>query len=403
MAVKITGVNPRSPAGKLNIKAGWELLEINGHAIEDLLDYRFYATDKSLELSLSDETGAVFRKTLQKSEYDELGLEFATYLMSPQKSCRNKCVFCFIDQLPPNLREPLYFKDDPVNVSVHTTSPALRAAMMKNPNAGESLKWLSKLTDAGIKVNAQLVLCPGINDGAELEKSLRELSGLAPNLQSVSAVPVGLTKFRSDLPELRLFTPQEAAGVLAAVKRFADANLEKHGSRICFAADELYLLAGTPIPGYEEYEDFFQLENGVGLMALLRHEFALALEAETPRAVDRRVTIATGNLAAPEIKRLAALAEERFPGLAVNVVPVANKFFGETITVAGLVTARDLIDTLKRHGHGPEILFPAVMLRRERDIFLDGPTPEEVGLELGAKMAPVENDGFEFLAALLGE
>jgi putative radical SAM enzyme (TIGR03279 family) len=408
------------------------LLAINGNEINDILDYRFYSTTKRLELTFSDENGAAITKSLKKAEYAEPGLEFETYLMAPQQSCKNKCVFCFIDQLPPKMRETLYFKDDdsrmgflfgnyitltnlkdtdldriikmrtsPVNISVHTMNPGLRVKMMKNPRAGEVLSWIKRLTDAGIKVNAQLVLCPGLNDGAELTRSLSELTALAPNLQSVAVVPVGLTKHRAKLPELRLFTSGEAAGVVAEVDAFASRNLREHGARICFAADEFYLNAGIPIPAYEEYEDFAQLENGVGLTALLRHEFTQALESEEPRPFNRRVTLATGVSAAPEMKRLAALAAQKFPGLSVDVIAVKNEFFGENITVAGLVTAEDLIKTLKREGYTQEVLFPAVMLRRERDIFLDGPTPEDVSRELGAKLIPVENDGFELLNAML--
>jgi NifB/MoaA-like Fe-S oxidoreductase len=246
------------------------------------------------------------------------------------------------------------------------------------------------------------VLCPGLNDGAELTRSLVELTALAPNLQSVAVVPVGLTRHRARLTELRLFTSAEAAAVIAEVKAFAAKNQKLHGTRICFAADEFYLNAGIPVPEYGEYEDFAQLENGVGLTALLRHEFGLALEGEEPRRVGRHVTIATGTSAAPEMRRLAGLAAARFPGLEVDVVAVKNEFLGESITVAGLVTAGDLIKTLKREGHAPEVLFPAVMLRRERDIFLDGLSPADIERELGARLVPVENDGFELLDAMLG-
>jgi putative radical SAM enzyme (TIGR03279 family) len=434
LAVKIAGTAPRSPAERLGIKAGWLLLEINGNEINDILDYRFYSTARSLKLAFEDESGARVAKSMKKAEYAEPGLEFETYLMAPQQSCRNKCVFCFIDQLPPGLRETLYFKDDdsrmgflfgnyvtltnlketdidriikmrtsPVNISVHTMNPELRVKMMKNPRAGEVLGWIKRLVDSGIKVNAQLVLCPGINDGAELARSLKELSALAPGLQSVAVVPVGLTKHRANLPELRLFTSAEAAAVIAETTAFASQNLREHGSRICFAADEFYLNADIPMPAYGEYEDFAQLENGVGLTALLRHEFLQALKDEEPRPLFRRVTLATGVSAAPEMRRLCALAEERFPGLSVDVIAVKNEFLGETITVAGLVTAGDLIKTLKREGYAQEVLFPAVMLRRERDIFLDGPAPEDVERELGAKLVPVENDGFELLDAILGK
>jgi putative radical SAM enzyme (TIGR03279 family) len=289
----------------------------------------------------------------------------------------------------------------PVNISVHTMNPVLRVKMMKNPRAGAVLGRIARMVSAGIKVNAQLVLCPGLNDGAELELSLSELLALAPGLQSVAVVPVGLTRHREGLADLRLFTPDEAASVVGTVERFASAAKKAHGTAICHAADEFYLKAGLPMPEYKYYGDFDQLENGVGLTALLRHEFTQALKLEPGREISRRVTVATGTAAAPEIRRLCNMAEQKFPGLKVTVRAVENRLFGDTITVAGLVTARDLIDCLKREGCEAELLFPAVMLRRERDIFLDDLTPADVERELDVKATPVEIDGYALLDALI--
>jgi putative radical SAM enzyme (TIGR03279 family) len=432
MSVTIARVESGSPAARGNIKAGHRLERINGHAITDVLDYRFYMTDTSLLLDLLDPAGNAYSVSLRKREYTELGLVFDTYLMDSEKSCKNHCLFCFIDQMPPGLRESLYFKDDdallgllfgnyvtltnltdadidrlitmrisPINVSVHTTNPALRVQMMKNPRAGEVLAYLPRLCNAGIQVNAQLVLCPGLNDGAELERSLRDLARLGSHLQSVSVVPVGLTKHRAGLPPLRLFDEKEAAAVLDIVHRHGDERLAETGSRTFFAADEFYLKARHPLPDDSFYEDYYQLENGVGMTTLLAHEFAQALETTPPAPTRRRVTLATGTAAAPLLSDLAAKAMERFPGLTVEVVAIVNHFFGESITVAGLVTGGDLIAQLRGRDLGEELLIPATMLRRDGDVFLDDVTLEAVAEALGVPVTPVGGDGFVLLAALL--
>lgn len=434
MSVQISGVQSGSIAAKHGIMPNETLLAINGHPINDVLDYRFYMTDAHLALSMQGKDGAAREIRIKKREYDDLGLEFETYLMDKQHFCKNKCVFCFIDQMPKGMRESLYFKDDdsrmgflfgnyitltnlrdedvdriiamktsPVNISVHTMNPDLRVKMMKNPRAGEVLGYIKRLTGAGIKVNAQLVLCPDVNDGAELTRSLRELCALAPNLQSVAAVPVGLTKHRDKLEPLRLFNAESAARVIETIDAFAAENQKTHGARICHAADEFYYLAGTDFPPYEDYGDFAQLENGVGLIALLERDFSDALTDEEARTVNRRITMATGVLAAPFIARLAGRAMQAFEGLTIAVTAIENKLFGKTITVAGLVTATDLIEQLQGRDLGGELLIPAVMLRRERDLFLDGKNVTDVEHALGCKLRCVENDGYELLAAMLGE
>jgi putative radical SAM enzyme (TIGR03279 family) len=432
MSVTIAGVEPGSPAARSGIVAGHRLERINGHAIADVLDYRFYMTEKSLRLDLCDPAGNAYSIPLRKGEYTDLGLVFDTYLMDSEKSCRNQCCFCFIDQMPPGLRESLYFKDDdtrlgflfgnydtltnladadidrlitmrisPINVSVHTTNPELRVRMMKNPRAGEVLTYLPRLCEAGIQVNAQLVLCPGLNDGAELERSLRDLARLGPHLQSVSVVPVGLTKHRAGLSPLRLFDEKEAAAVLDTVTRYGDRQLAGTGNRTFFAADEFYLKAKVPLPADSFYEEYYQLENGVGMTTLLAHEFAQALETMPPAPTRRRVTLATGTAAAPLMKDLAAKAMERFPGLAVEVVAIENRFFGESITVAGLVTGGDLIAQLRERDLGEEVLFPATMLRHDGDKFLDDVTVEAVAEALGVPVTPVEVEGVDLLETML--
>lgn len=433
MSVLIAGVEIGSPAEKNGIKRGHRLHAINSHPIRDVLDYRFYMTDTRLDLDLEDETGKRYKLSLNKGEYDDLGLEFDTYLMDCEKSCKNKCCFCFIDQLPPGLRESLYFKDDdsrlgflfgnyitltnledgdinrlihmrisPVNISVHTTNPELRVRMMKNPRAGEALRYLQPLCDAGIRVNTQLVLCPGLNDGPELERSLNDLCSLGPGLQSVSCVPFGMTRHRDGLVPLRLHTKEEAAAVVDTVERFAAKRMAATGSRAIYAADEFYLRAGRPLPNDEYYEEYYQLENGVGMVTLLEHEFRQAIALELPRQVNRHVTIATGTAAAPLLQSLAMRAMETFPGLAAEVASIENRFFGETITVAGLVTGGDLIEQLRGKDLGDELLFPATMLRRDGDLFLDDVFPVQVEEALGIPARSVDVDGFALLEALLG-
>ena len=308
MAVRITSVEPGSPARRARIHKGDTLISINGNAITDVLDYRFYMTDEHLEILLCDEERKVRTVVVDKDEYDDLGLEFETYLMDRQMGCKNKCIFCFVDQTPPGMRKSLYFKDDdtrmsflfgnyttltnlkeddirriikmhvsPINISVHTMNPQLRVEMMKNPFAGEALKFVKMLTEGGIKVNTQIVLCPGYNDGQELEYSVSELAKLGPNVQSIAVVPVGLTKHREGLAPMRTVSPKEAEQVIETLEKWGDYFVKEYGARTVYASDEFYILAGKPFPEYDFYEDFAQLENGVGMMTLMQHDFALAL------------------------------------------------------------------------------------------------------------------------------
>ncbi|MBC8570941.1 DUF512 domain-containing protein [Zongyangia hominis] len=434
MAVSITQVQPGSPADRCKIAPGETLVSINGHPIADVLDYRFYMTEERLLLEL-ERDGRRRRVRVRKDEYEDLGLEFATYLMDRQHSCKNKCIFCFVDQMPPGMRDSLYFKDDddrlsfffgnyitmtnlspqeieriikmrisPINISVHTTDPALRVKMMKNPRAADSLAYIERLCEAGIKVNTQLVLCPGINDGPFLEKSLRDLGGLYPGVQSIACVPVGITRFREGLYPLTTYTEAQARQVVATINAFGDDFERRYGSRICYPSDEFYLQANLPLPGPDYYGDFDQLENGVGLFASLESE--IDWEINNPdgrRGTGEECTIATGVGAAPFIRRMAEKVAGAFEGVKPQVFAIENRFFGPTITVAGLVTATDLIEQLRGRSLGKRLLLPAVMLRHEQDRFLDDATVEDVETALGVEIRLIENDGADFVSALLGE
>ena len=430
MAVTIRGVESGSPAARAKIRAGEELLAINGQEIVDVLDYRFYMMDKRLELTLR--SGAGERKvSVKKGEYEELGLTFDTYLMDRERSCRNQCIFCFIDQMPPGMRETLYFKDDdarlsflygnyitltnltehdiertirmkisPVNISVHTTNPELRCKMMHNRFAGESLSILRRLADGGIAMNAQLVLCPGINDGAELERSMRDLAEYLPALRTVSCVPVGLTKYRGGLYPLRPYTKEEAADVVAQVEAFGDEMKARHGTRVFYASDEFYLKAGLPLHDGDFYEDYGQLENGVGMLTLQREQFRDALPFFEPDGRKRNFSIATGVAAAPFLQKLVDEARETWHNLNGKVYPIVNDFFGHEITVAGLITGQDLIAQLRGKDLGDELLLPDVLLK---DVFLDDVTLSEVREALGVPITMVGSDGYELLRCMLGE
>ncbi|MBE6764786.1 MAG: DUF512 domain-containing protein [Ruminococcaceae bacterium] len=431
MSVVITGIERGSKAEKHGIKAGWTLISINGHEITDVLDYRFFETERKLEL-VCEADGKEHRISVKKGEYDSLGLEFETYLMDKQHSCKNKCCFCFIDQLPDGMRESLYFKDDderlsflfgnyitmtnlsereveriiqmhisPVNISVHTTNPELRVEMMKNPNAGKSLEYLKKFADGGIKINCQLVLCPEINDGAELERSITDLMALSPAVQSIAAVPVGLTKHREGLCPLRGFTAEEAGRVIDTCESFGIKAMREHSSTMIWAADEFYLKAGRPLPHAGYYEDFPQLENGVGLVSLLRDEFSQAMEDTDADDITRELSVATGTSASPILAAMLDEAGKKWHNSLWHLYTITNNFFGDSITVAGLVTGGDLINQLKGKPLGKRLLIPSVMLRHEGDLFLDSVSVNDVEEALGVEVVAVPNDGYVLLEELL--
>lgn len=439
LAVKIAAVTKNSHGEKHGILPGEYLVSISGNEIMDVLDYRFYQINRELELVIRNKKGETRKVPVKKTEYEEIGLEFETYLMDKQRSCKNKCIFCFIDQLPKGMRESLYFKDDdsrlsflfgnyitltnlteheinriikmhisPINISVHTTNPELRVKMMGNRFAGESLSILYRLAETGIQINCQIVACPGINDGEELVKTLSDLEKLGVNMTAV--VPVGLTAHREGLYELTPYNPKTAADTLDIVERFGDRCVEKYGRRIFYAADEFYIKAGRKIPEAEFYEDFPALENGVGLIALLKDELQYAVEEyietqpdykEKAAALKHRVTIACGESVRPFLDEMLDQVRAVFENIQINVEAVKNRFFGGGVNVSGLVVGRDLIDTLKNADIGGRLLIPSVMLRFDGDVFLDDTTLEEVEQELGVPVLPVNNSGQELLDAVI--
>ncbi len=434
MPVKISAVEEHSYAEKAGILAGESIVSINGNVIKDVLDYRFYMTDRNLAVELLDKDGNTRKVEIKKPQYADLGLDFETYLMDKEHCCKNKCIFCFIDQMPPNMRETLYFKDDdsrlgflfgnyitltnlddedidriikmhlsPINVSVHTTNPRLRVEMMKNPRAAESLEYLKRLADAGIALHIQLVLCPGINDGEELVRTFADLAELGPSVESVVCVPVGLTKYREKLPKLVPYDANGAKKVIETVDLFREKMRAERGIAVAYAADEFFIKAGLPLPEYEYYDDFTQLEDGVGLCTLLKHEFYEAFDYFPPSEYNRRVTVPTGKAAYSTIKELANAAESRYKGLKVDVLAMENNFFGELITVTGLLTGGDIAAQLKGRDNGDAVLICESTLRYEHDKFIDDTTPEYVEHELSVPVLMVPNDGYKLLCAMLGE
>ena len=434
--VKITSVEKSSRAAKKGLREGDVLIAINNREINDVLDYRFFLTDTNITLTLERE-GKRFDVSIKKQQYDDIGLDFETPLMDKKHSCENKCIFCFIDQLPKGMRKTLYFKDDdsrlsflhgnyitltnlhdkdidriiemhisPVNVSVHTTNPELRVKMMHNKRAGEVLSYLDKLAAANISLCGQIVLCKGINDGEELDRSMRDLSKLFPAMQSVSIVPSGLTKHREKLYPLEHFTREDALAVINQVDKFAEKFKAENGSRMFFCADEFYLKAGLPLPDEDYYEGYPQIENGVGMIRSLTDEFSAELDYIDEYLPDfkapRRVSIATGVAAYDTITKLARALELKVEGLKVNVYKIINNFFGESITVSGLLTGKDMSEQLKGQDLGDILLFPENALRAGEDIFLDDMTPDELSKILGVPVSPSSDTGEGFICSVLG-
>lgn len=433
MSVIIKSVKKGSYAEKKGIKNGDTLLSINKNDIMDVLDYRFYQNNEKLRLSYINDKGKVKTCSIRKPEYEELGLEFETYLMDKKHSCRNKCVFCFIDQLPKGMRDSLYFKDDdsrlsflfgnyitltniteheieriikmhisPINISVHTTNPELRVKMMKNKNAGEALSIIKRFNDAGIKINCQMVLCPGFNDSKELERTLEDLTALQ-NAECIAAVPVGLTKYRDGLEKLEPFNKQTAADTINIIDKFGELCLKKYGSRRVYAADEFYILAEREMPNADYYGDFLQLDNGVGLWSLFLDEATKAIETNDYKLQnERKITVLTGEAAYPLLTEIVDKCKDKWDNLECKVLAIKNNYFGELITVAGLVTATDIIDQTSGIDLGEEVLIPRVMLRDEGDMFLDSITLEELSQKLAVPITAVEIDGWEFIDFVLG-
>ncbi len=434
--VRVSAVETQSVAQRLGILAGDVLVSINGNEIRDVLDYRFYLTEKEVTLSFLRD-GQPLSHTVRKGEYDDVGLLFETPLMDKKHTCANECIFCFIDQMPKGCRETLYFKDDdsrlsflhgsyvtltnmtdrdidriikmrlsPINVSVHTTNPALRVKMMKNKRAGEVLSYLARIKDAGLKIHAQIVLCRGINDGEELLRTMHDLAALYPALDSVSVVPAGLTCFREGLYPLSPYTAEECRSIIGAVEQFALACKEHLGAYIFHLADELYLKAGIPLPSEERYEDYPQIENGVGMIASLRDEFLSELrfmKEDGIPPVRRTVSVVTGHAAYPLLCELSSMLTEAARGLSVRVYDIENRFFGPEITVSGLLTGKDIAEQLKGQALGDVLLLPRNALRSEGDLFLCGMSHGELSERLGVPVCIVENSGMDLLHALLGD
>ncbi len=433
MSVEIKSVKKWSVAFFKGIKAGDRLLSINSNEINDFLDYDFYMKEEVLNLEF-EHKGKVKRAKIKKSAEDDIGLEFESYLMDKQRRCKNKCIFCFIDQNPEGMRESIYFKDDdsrlsflfgnyitltnlddsdidriikmhisPVNVSVHTMNKELRVKMMKNKRAGECLSYIYRLAEAGIEINTQLVLCPGINDGKELEYSISELGRLYPAVRSIAAVPVGVTKHREGLFEMPEYAKETASEVIDIIGRMGAEFKEKLGTRLVYAADEFYLKAERDIPDADYYEDYPQIENGVGMWTSFKDEADnIIAELDAKSDMKKSLSLATGVAAYPLINETAKRLTAIYPGLEINTYEIKNDFYGHSVTVAGLVTGGDLIGQLKGKKLGQELIIPDVMLRSEGDLFLDNVSLEDAERELQVKICTVnESSGFELIKEIL--
>lgn len=433
MSVKIFDIDRSCKCARKGIAPGDELISANGNEINDVLDYRFYCDDDRLSLIFRTSSGKEKKVVIRHNNgCDSLGLSFETYLMDKHRRCKNACIFCFIDQLPKGMRESLYFKDDdsrlsflfgnyitltnlsendvdriikmhisPINASVHTMNPELRVKMMRNPAAGKSLSYLKRFSDAGIKINAQLVLCPGINDGDELVYSLNELAAL-PSVASVAAVPVGLTKYREGLYELESFDKESAAAVIRIIDEFNNELTAGGRERLAYASDEFYQISGTPFPDYDYYGDFPQLDNGVGLYVSLKKEFSDALSEYDGDEKKRELAFATGEAAFPVMKEIADSFCEKNKGTKISLYCVKNEFFGNKVTVAGLITGRDLIDSLKKQQFFCNtLILPAVMFKsRDELIFLDDVSKEDAERELGTRIVVSDCDAYSLFETI---
>ena len=435
------GVEPGSIAHELSIEPGDVLLTVNGETVRDIFDYQFLVMDEFVTLEIEKKNGDIDEIEIEKDLEEDLGISFDTDLMDEYRSCTNKCIFCFIDQMPPGMRDTLYFKDDdsrlsflqgnyitltnmkeadidriiryrmePINISVHTTDPALRCKMLNNRFAGECLRYLDRLYEAGIRMNGQIVLCKGINDGPALEKTLKDLSKYAPVMESVSIVPVGLTRFRDGLYPLEPFSKKDAENVIKVVEIFQKNIYNKLLTHFVHASDEFYLLAEKPLPEAERYDGYLQLENGVGMLRLLEQEFHKALECMDISSIsgERKISIATGALAYPYIETLVHDAQDvirvKAHDLSVtcNCYRIRNDFFGDTITVSGLICGADIIRQLQDQELGEELLLPVNMFRSGEEYFLDDVTKTELEQALHVKVVIVPKHGEALLRAILG-
>ena len=430
----VSAVIPGSIAEEVGIEPGDVLVSVNGQEPEDVFDYRYLMNEEEVLVVIRKPDGEEWELEIEKEYEDDLGMEFENGLMDDYRSCRNKCIFCFIDQLPKGMRDTLYFKDDdsrlsflqgnyltltnmdghdlekiifyklsPINISFQTTNPELRCKMLHNRFAGDIMEKVRKLKEAGIVMNGQIVLCRGVNDGEELDRSVRDLVSLMPELQSVSVVPVGLTRYRDGLYPLEPFTKEDACKVLDLIHGWQEKLVKKYGTHFIHAGDEWYILAERPMPDETTYDGYLQLENGVGMVRLLKEEVHARLEELPGDDRKRNITIATGELAAPCLREHVAAIREKYPNVDVQVITVKNKFFGEKITVAGLLTGRDLMDQLKGKDLGEELLLTTNMLKSDEPVFLDDMTVEQLQTALQIKVSIVESSGNDFVNCILNE
>ncbi|RHV75910.1 DUF512 domain-containing protein [Clostridium sp. OF13-4] len=431
----IKSVDPGSIAEEMELEPGDVLLTIDGDEIEDIFDYEYKINSEEITLLVRKKNGEEWELDIV-NEYQDLGITFENGLMSDYRSCRNKCIFCFIDQMPPGMRETLYFKDDdsrlsflqgnyitltnmkdkdieriirfklaPINISVQTTNPELRCKMLHNRFAGEALQKIDRLYEADIPMNGQIVLCRGVNDGAELDRSIRDLTKYIPAMQSVSVVPVGLSKYRDGLYPLEPFTPEQLGDTIDLIEKWQKKIYAEHGIHFIHASDEFYMGAGRPLPEADRYDGYIQLENGVGMIRLMEEEIAEALEqlhpGEAGEVCPEEISIATGRLAAPYIEQYVERVCRQFPGKKVHVYAIRNDFFGERITVAGLITAKDLIAQLKEQPLGSRLLLPSAMFRSGEETFLDDLTRTDVQNALQVPVDIVKSSGRDFVEAIL--
>jgi putative radical SAM enzyme (TIGR03279 family) len=432
MSPVIIGIEKGSPAAGRRLRPGLSLVRINGHKIGDVLDYKFHAYDARVLLELRDEAGKLLFVRINKGEGEELGLLFDSYLMDKPRSCANKCVFCFVDQLPEGLRESLYFKDDdnrlsflqgnyvtltnlsdaelrrmidlrlsPLNISVHATDPALHSLLLGNEKSFRALKALNNFRAAGMAMNCQIVVCPGLNDGAQLERTMNDLAAMAPAVKSVSIVPVGLTRFRKGLCELRPFDGELARETVRQVEKYGEKCMRKLGTRLFYPADELYLKAGLDIPADRFYEGYPQLENGVGMLRLLMTQAEDALPMYQ-KSDGKAFSVATGEAAAHCLQKILDSAREICANINGTVYAVRNNFFGDMIDVAGLITGGDLMSQLKGKALGRRLLITKNMLRHGETVFLDNVTLDDVASALGVAVRVVGQDGEDLIRAIFG-
>ena len=430
----IKAIEEGSIAEALNLSPGDELISINDHEVKDALDYYFYIKDQYISVLIKKTNGQEWELDIEKDYDDDLGIIFDEGLMDDYQTCNNKCIFCFIDQMPPGMRETLYFKDDdsrlsflqgnyitltnltyeeidrillyklsPINISIHTTNEELRCKMLNNRFAGSSLDKIKRLKDGNIEMNGQIVLCKGWNDGKELEKTIHDLAEFLPEMKSVSVVPVGITKFRQGLTELESFTKEDSLNVIQLIHHWQNIFLKHYNTRFIYASDEWYINAGLPIPQSDDYQGYPQIENGVGMVRSFQDEFEDYFNDLSASKISKKISIATGALATDLINNAVATIKEKFPNIEIKVHTIVNNYFGKNITVAGLITGKDLIEQLKDTDLGDYLMLPDTLLRHGEDILLDDIKVEEIEKALQTSIRIVKSDGKSFIEGILSD